>query len=356
MCVDYSQTGSKLKKRDLMSFILLDSSNFFHNLNVIKNQIKDINKISIVLKDNAYGHGLLEIANLALNFGIKSAVVKDLKEANLISNLFKSILVLADIPSIKPKDNINITINSIEDLSKIPQKCNIELKVDSGMHRNGINISELEFAFKKIKERSLNLKGVFTHFRSSDELSSEAFWQRKNFEEIKKNSLNLCKKFNFNRPKFHFTNSATTFKFNSNYEDLVRVGIASYGYLENDYLFSNVNLKPTLSLWAEKNSTRVVKKNQRVGYGGLFIANRDMIVSNYDIGYADGFFRLTNQKFKTKCGNKILGRVSMDNISIEGDKQKVCLFDDARELASIFNTITYDILVKLSNKIEKRVI
>ncbi len=339
-----------------MSFILLDSSNFFHNLNIVKKQVKDINKISIVLKDNAYGHGILEIANLAFNFGIKNAVVRDLKEANLILNLFKNILVLADIPLIKPKCNINITINSINDLDKIPEKCSIELKVDSGMHRNGIDISELEISFTKIKKKDLKLKGIFTHFRSSDELSSETFWQRKNFEDIKKLSIKLCQKFNFNIPKFHFANSATTFRLNSSYEDLVRIGIASYGYLENNYLFSDINLKPVLSLWTEKNSTRLLKINQRVGYDGIFIANKNMIISNYDIGYADGFKRLTNQKFKTKCGNKILGKVSMDNISIEGDKQEVCLFDNARELASIFNTMTYDILVKLSNRIEKRVI
>lgn len=339
-----------------MSFILINSSNFFHNLTLIKNHIKDIDKISIVLKDNAYGHGLSEIAKLSHEFGIKSAVVRDINEAKEICHLFERILILSDTPTTKLSDNIHITINDIFDIEKIPKDSSVELKVDSGMHRNGVDISELEVAFKKIKERELNLKGIFTHFRSSDELSSELFWQKQNFEEIKNYSYELSKKFNFKLPSFHFANSPTTFRLNSDFGDFVRVGIASYGYLENEYLFSDINLKPVLSLWAERNSTRILKKGQRVGYGGIYEAKEEMIISNYDIGYADGFFRLTNQNYKSVCGKKIVGKVSMDNLSIEGDAKEVCLFDNAKELAKIFNTITYDILVKLSSKIEKRVI
>ncbi len=338
-----------------MSFILLSSSNFFHNLTQIVNHIKDKSKISIVLKDNAYGHGIMQMAKLSNQFGIKNAVVRDINEANLISNLFERVLILADIPKIKLKDNINISINDISDIEKIPNKSNVELKIDSGMHRNGINISELDLAFKKINKKELNLKGIFSHFRSSDELSSELFWQKKNFEEIQIQSIKLIKKYNFEMPKFHFANSATTFRLNSNFGDLIRVGVASYGYIENEYLFKDVNLKPVLSLFAQKNSTRILKKNQRVGYGGVYQANQDMVISNYDIGYADGFFRLSNQEFKTKCGKMVLGKVSMDNLSIEGEADEVCLFENAKELAKIFNTVTYDVLVKLSNKIEKRV-
>ena len=101
-----------------MSFCLINSSNFKHNINVISKYI-DINKISFVIKNNAYGHGLIEIAKLASEYGVKHAVVCTLDEAHLISNLFKTTLVLQDIPSKKITENIIITINSLNDISKI---------------------------------------------------------------------------------------------------------------------------------------------------------------------------------------------------------------------------------------------
>ena len=333
-----------------MAYIKLNKKAFFHNLEIISKKAGAIEKVAIVLKDNAYGHGLLEIASLSSEFGLKKAVVRNRDEAKKIEDFFDYILILADIP--KKRDRFNYTINCLEDLKKFPKKSKVELKVDTGMHRNGIDINELDFAFKIIKEKELNLEGVFTHFRSADELSSELFWQDKNFEEVKKTVLNLVKKYGFKRPHFHSCNSAALFRFKNLKDDFARVGIGAYGYLELDKIFDYPDLKPVLSLWAKKLSTRALKKGQRVGYGAVFKANSNLIVSNYDVGYADGIFR--GLKF-TKDRN-ILGRVSMDNISVEGDEKEICIFDDAKKVAKSLNTISYEVLVKLSPSLKRIII
>ena len=84
----------------------------------------------------------------------------------------------------------------------------------------------------------------------------------------------------------------------SNFDEaFARVGIATYGYLDNAGIYKFPKLKPVMSLWANKTFNKRVKKGQSVGYGGKFTANEDMTVSTYDIGYGDGFLRLNEKKF-----------------------------------------------------------
>jgi len=324
-----------------MGYIKLSKKAFFHNLDIIAKKAKDISKVALVLKDNAYGHGLLEISSLANEYGVKKAVVRNIYEAKKIEKFFDYILVLADIPN--ELLDFNIAINRLEDLKKVPKNSKIELKIDTGMHRSGILPEQIKEAFIIIKKKNLKLNGIFTHFRSADELSSELFWQDKNWENIKKSVKDICKSYGFN-PHFHSANSATLFRLGCK-DDFARVGIAAYGYLEMDEAFDIPNLKPVLSLWAKKISGRVLKKGQRVGYGGAFEAKEDMVISTYDIGYADGFFRCENLEFDDF---KILGRVSMDNMILNKDDEEICIIKDAKYLAKKFNTISYEILVKLS--------
>ncbi len=333
-----------------MGYIKLSKSAFFCNLDIISQKAGAIEKVAIVLKDNAYGHGLLEIAKLASEYGIKRAVVRNTTEAKRIEKLFDYILVLADIP--QRTDRFHYTINSLEDLQKFPIGSNIELKVDTGMHRNGIWPDELEEAFKIIQKRGLHLKGIFTHFRSADELGSEFFWQERNFDEAKKRSLELVKRYGLPKPLFHSCNSAALFRIQKLQDDFARVGIAAYGYLESDEIFKLPPLKPVLSLWAKRLATRVLREGQRVGYGGVYEVDCDMVASTYDIGYGDGIFR--SQK-SIKDG-KILGRVSMDSIVVESQKDEICVFDNVKELAHELGTISYEVLVKLSTSLPRVVV
>ena len=337
-----------------MAYIKLNSSNYFHNLDQISKKAGGKEKIFAVLKDNAYGHGLKEMANLAHQYGIKRVIVKDLREANEIENLFEETLILSQIPKGIIKKGISITINRIDDLFHLPQKSNIHLKIDSGMHRNGIQEEETEAAFKLIKDKKLNLKGIMTHFRSADDLSSELFWQRENWKKVKKQVLKFCKKYDISIPSFHSCNSAALFRLKSCDDDFVRCGIATYGYLETDEIFGTFDLKAVLSLWAEKLSSRLLKKGERAGYGGVFRADRSMIISTYDIGYGDGFFRADGTKeLFTDSNKKILGRVSMDNFICEGENREIEVLNNAKKMAKHFNTISYEITTKLSPSLKR---
>jgi len=331
-----------------MPYIKLDRSALLHNLDIITQRAGGKERIAAVLKDNAYGHGLELMAAMLKEYGITKAVVRTKVEAYKIKELFDCILILADEPKTDPK--LTFAINDIEQLHHTPKASRIELKIDTGMHRNGIAVEQIEEAIEQIVAKELELVGAFTHFRSADTLSSELFWQERNWQEAKERIKQACQKYHIPLPHFHSQNSAALFREGLK-DDFARVGIAMYGYLEMDEVYEQPPLKPVLSLWAKRIATRRLQKGQRVGYGGDFEAQEAMVVSTYDVGYGDGIFR--SQRY-TK-DKEILGRVSMDSIVVEGDEKEICIFDDAKELAHSLGTISYEVLVKLSPFIHRLV-
>jgi len=334
-----------------MAFIKINKQNFYHNLNQIALKTGSVEKIAIVLKDNAYGHGLELMGRLASEFGIKHAVVRKTAEAELIKSLFETILILGD--SIIKDEVYSFTVNTLEDIKQAQKGAKVELKVDTGMHRNGIAFDELDEALRLIKEESLDLVGVMTHYRSADELGSELFWQQKQFENVKQR----VKEAGFTNVRVHSHNSAAILRTKSFDEDLVRIGIGAYGYNELPHSFDEVALRPVMSLHAKKVSTRVLKAGERIGYGGDFVASQNMTVSTYDLGYGDGWCRGDAQKpYITAEELPILGRVSMDFISLESEKEEVCVMNDAQTAAKQLGTISYEITTALSVEIPKEVI
>ena len=327
-----------------MAFIKINKQNFFHNLSqyILKTDSKEA--IGIVLKDNAYGHGLELMAKLSEEFGLTQAVVRTYAEAKTIKPYFKQILVLGDKAVVD--ETCSFTLNSLDDIEQAEIGAMVELKVDTGMHRNGIAMSEIEEALERIEKKELILVGVMTHNRSADELSSELFWQQKNFEEVKKTvGLALAD----SNIRHHSFNSASSLRLPCDKQDLIRLGIGAYGYSELPSIYETLELKPVLSLWAKKVSTRKIKKGERVGYGGTFTAPKDMTVSTYDLGYGDGWMRSSKlEPFVTAEGLPILGRVSMDYISVESDKEEICIFDDALSAGKQLDTISYEIITQLN--------
>jgi len=334
-----------------MAFITINKQNFYHNLNQIALKTGSVEKIAIVLKDNAYGHGLELMGKLASEFGIKHAVVRKTAEAEVIKPLFETVLILGD--SIIKDKTYSFAINDLDDIKSAQKGAKVELKVDTGMHRNGIALDELDEALDMIKENELELVGVMSHYRSADELGSELFWQQKQFDTVKKR----VKEAGFSRVRVHSHNSADILRTKHFDEDLVRVGIGAYGYNELPDSFDEVALRPVMTLHAKKVSSRVVKSGERIGYGGEFIAGGEMKVSTYDLGYGDGWCRGdAHQPYITGEGLPILGRVSMDFISLESDKEVVCVMNDAQAAAKQLGTISYEITTALAASISKEVI
>jgi len=341
-----------------MPFIQINKNNYQYNLDILRKKAGGKDKLMVVLKDNAYGHDLKTMAELASSFGIKKSAVKNLEEAKKISHLFEETLILADHPPLsKQEDSISYAVHSIEGLQKFPPESSLHVNLDSGMHRNGIMYEQIEEALEIIVQNKHHFKGFFTHFRSADELSCEQYWQEENYKKAVEKVKELVGKYGLKKPNFHSCNSAALLRRSSPIiDDFARCGIATYGYSHLDSAFKKLELKPVLSLWAKKLSSRNLQKGDRVGYGGLYELDTSQTISTYDIGYGDGLFRydgLGNLHFRD---GEVLGRISMDSFSFKGDAPTVCLFDDATSLAKYFKTITYEIITRLAPDISRVVV
>lgn len=333
-----------------MSEILLSKSAYEHNLTQIAKKVGSKKRIIAVLKDNAYGHGALLMGKIASGFGIEIACVKSELEARELSRLFKSIIVLSHLPTGAENGEFIYAINELRALEKIRPNSQIHLAIDTLMHRNGIDITEIETAINIIKKRNLILKGAFTHFRASDEHSGDYFVQKENFKQAK----DKIKEFFDGELIFHSHNSAAIERSSDIGDEYVRAGMAQFGYFGFN---ESLELKKVLKLYADRVSSRVLYAGQSVGYGGAFTAKYDMNIATYDLGYGDGLLRYNgNGELKLANGNPILGKMSMDSFSSIDMGERICVFDNADIWAEFFGTINYDILVKLSPTIARRVV
>jgi alanine racemase len=323
-----------------LSYIEIDKNSLIENIKIVQKVTET--EILAVIKDNAYGHGILQVAKILKEQGIKRVCVRDNREAEVVKNMFEEILVF--FPTLERNGiNVSYTISDIKSLKKCRHK-KIHLKFDTGMHRNALNLDEideiLELAFNKFE-----VKGVFSHFCCSDEMSCDTFIQLDRFLKLRERVLKFCKDRGFTIPKFHLANSDAIFRLTSFEKfDYVRPGIALYGGIRG--------LKPVMSLWGETIKIDNISKNQAVGYNKKYMFDNSSKISLIDLGYSDGVLYF-DKELQLK-DTKAVGKISMDSMSVIGEHKKVCIFDDIVEFAKNYPyTIGYDILTKLKPHIKR---
>ena len=331
-----------------MSELVLNRSAYIHNLTKICAKAGGKDRVILVLKDNAYGHGAALVGREAASYGIKFCAVKNEAEARELEPFFEHILILSHIPTGGESERFIYAVNDISLIDKFKKGARVHIAVDTLMHRNGVSVSEVRAACEAALAHGLQICGAFTHFRSAEELSGDYFVQRQNFAAVKAVVREICGK----GLVFHSHNSAATERFGELVDEYVRVGIAAYGYAQFD---DSLELKRVASLWAHKVSGRVLKKGQCAGYGAKFCASEDMQIAVYDLGYGDGLLRYAGEgELRTAGGQRLLGKMSMDSFCCEDAGDKICVFDDASVWADFFRTISYDVLTKLSPSISRR--
>ncbi|MBA1433435.1 MAG: alanine racemase [Epsilonproteobacteria bacterium] len=338
-----------------MAYITLNKKHFFNNLNIIAQRSYGKDKIALVLKDNAYGHGLRETAIMAQEYGISKAVVRSYDEAKEIEDFFEYILILVDTPK-QCSAKFRYTLNDLHAIKKFPKGTKVELKVNTGMNRNGIEMDELREAFQAIERQGLVLEAVFTHHSSADEDEAVFAEQNENFARVRAETTTLQKEYALSPLRFHSCNSAALFQTENFSEDMARVGIAAYGCLELPQSKEAQKLKPVLSLYAKRISSRRLREGACVGYGASYKAEQECRVSNYDFGYGDGFLRSCSHQYITPESKELLGRISMDNSSFLADDEELLIFNDARVVAKSAGTISYEVLTALKERLPRKLV
>ncbi len=333
-----------------------------------------------VLKSNAYGHGLTTSAHIFDSLGCPFIAVDSLFEAYelLKTGIKTKILILGythpDNFKVKklPFEFAVYDLELARTLDRYQPGCGIHLFVDTGMSREGIQVSQLPTFLKEIsKLKNIKVSGLASHFADADNPSNETF----NVSQIQafKQALTITKKHGFEPQWRHISASGGSFKTKDNTFNMIRAGLAHYGInpLEKtDPAYEHLILKPALKFTSTIVQIKEIEKGERVGYNGTFTAKNKMKIGLLPAGYYEGVDRRLSNKGFVKVNDtfcQILGRVSMNMTTIDlsavdsvrvGDEALIYSdnSDDKNSLvsaAATAQTIPYELLVHLAESIKR---
>lgn len=353
-------------------WIDVNLSNLRHNLDIIRREVGPDVDVMGVVKSNAYGHGIREVAAF-LSDKVEFFGVASLKEALQVrdAGLKNPTLIFGYVFPEEVNEctgkNISVSISSFEQADGLSKAANkplkIHIKLDTGMGRMGIPAAEaVEVVTKIAALPNLVIEGLMTHFAVADK-STDPFTveQIQSYKKILYALESKKLKFTFK----HLANTAGVFNFRESHFNLVRPGISLYGV-------GDKRLKPVMSLKAKVHLIKKLPKGHSVSYGRNFVLPKEGYVAVLPIGYGHGYpYSLTG-----KSGARVLingksypisGNVCMDyTLIFLGEKTDVQTGDEAvligeqgsesitaSELASLTGTIPYEIMTRVSHEIER---
>jgi alanine racemase len=351
------------RKMKVLNTVELSSTAFRHNFKYFAKKHPEA-KICPVLKSNAYGHGLIEIARICEKLKAPYLIVDSFYEAFEIkkAGIKTSCLIIGyTLPENYQHmsfNNVAVTIldiDTIHALGKLNKRVKVHLKVDSGMHRQGVSLDELDEALELISQyKKLELEGVCTHFADAD--NANKTFTSKQVKDFKKAVKNIDVKW-----KHASATAGAGIIFSKDF-NMIRLGLGLYGDspIEKDAK----KLKPVMRLSSTLINIKNLQKGGCVSYGCTFTAKRNMKIGLIPIGYYEGVDRRLSNKGYVYYGNvkcKILGRVCMNLCVIDLSKIKGArkgaridfIKNNVREIADLCETISYVVWTKIAPTIRR---
>ena len=355
--------------------------------NIEQSDSKEEKQIMAVVKANAYGHGLLPVANylemenlkLLWGFGVATAA-----EAVALrqGGIQKPILVLG---CVFPEEYEELFVHTIiptvytyqmakdmnEEARKRGSQLSVHVKIDTGMGRLGFLPTAEHIGQVKdiLKLEYIKIDGVFTHFARADE-ADQSFTK-----EQQQIFLKFIKEASIEADYMHSSNSAATIDMPEFSENLVRPGLSIYGIYpfeekNKEKNKKKVKLTPALRLNSHISLVKEVEKGTPIGYGSTYITSKPTKVATIPVGYGDGYPRSLSNKGEVLIAGKrcpIIGRICMDQFMVDvTDIPRVKMGDEVvligpmgeeaitvDELADISGRFSYEFLCCLTNRIPR---
>lgn len=293
-------------------FVSLSFANLKHNAEQYRAIIGAQACLAMVVKGNAYGHGICEIAQMADRIDtINMLCTFSLSEALTIRacNVKKDILVMGYWQDADCKkaahNNIHFMVDSLEQLDVFNQvgietdcRIPIHIKIDSGLSRFGINPNDIRtFIATCLESKGLELRGICTHLAEKNNIQSD-FTQEQ--ITILKSALSLIPDSNLS---IHATTTTDSLLLKNSSCNLFRVGLGLYGYLPSNAINQAINdLYPTFSLlpiltWkAPIIRIKTIPSGKTIGYDRAYTAQKEMKIAIIPIGYSDGFLPMLTKQ------------------------------------------------------------
>lgn len=375
-----------------VQWIEIEENALNHNLELFRKTIGADTSLLAVVKANAYGHGLAEVAPRAAKIadwcGVHAA-----EEARQLRNLGLKIpiLVMGFVPPSEMYDldrDIHLVLScreSLEWVAAYRQRSGVALpvhiKVDIGTKRQGVSIDALPEIFTIASKNRIDVVGVASHFANIEDTIEHEFarLQLRRFNDV----LDLVRgELGDLPPHIHASCSAAALLFRETDFTLVRVGISMYGHWPSretrlswsmEHQGDGVRLRPVLAWKALVGQLQFVDRDESVGYGRTWTARRPTQLAVIPVGYADGYSRALGNRGRILVHGRsapVVGRVCMNILMADvTDIEDVSIGDEAvligrqdkgevqvEELASLSDTINYEFLARLSPSIPRTVV
>jgi alanine racemase len=333
-----------------------------------------------VLKANAYGHGLVEVARHLVGLGAGYLGVAVLEEGILLRDegIYTPILVMGGIMGNQIpyflEYGLTITASSVEKLQQIDKaaqemgvRAKVHLKIDTGMERIGVHYYNAESLLdKSLKCDHCEIEGIYTHFANSDAADlSSARLQIERFSDV----LEIYTSRGIRPPIRHMANSGAILQLPESYYDMVRPGILLFGVYPSRTISRTVLVRPALTWKSHVVYFKVVLPGHPVSYGSTWQSDVMVRVVTIPVGYGDGYFRSLSGKAQVIIrGEKhpVIGAVCMDQIMVNlgwgsaynGDEVILLGETDGQDitcddLAEWAGTISYEILTNINTRVPR---
>ena len=377
----------------LRTWINVDTNALAHNYEQFRSLIAGNTRLCAVVKSNAYGHSIVDYALTLDRIGVDWFAVDSLVEGERLreQGVEKPILVLGytlpDMFAKAAEQRISVTISSVENLKKAASASlddargdlRVHLKIDTGMHRQGVFESEIDEVIEILQSAdNVKLEGLYTHFPNAKNPSEPQYTktQLEIFERVREKVESA----GFS-PIKHTAASSSTIIFPESHYDMVRVGIGLYGLwpaeATKQYAKDRIPLRPILSWKTLISEVKTVPAGSRFGYGLTESVSRETRMAVLPIGYWHGYDRsLSSIGHVLIRGQraKVLGTISMDITvvdvtgidGVEQDDEVTLIGSDpststgqaadevsADELAGMTGTINYEIVTRINPLIKR---
>jgi alanine racemase len=348
------------------------------NLEAIRRQVAPA-RVMIVVKANAYGHGLAEVsrhlAGQADSIGV--AVLEEgihLRELGITAPILVLGGIWGDQVPQYLKHDLTLTASSVERLEQIDRvagqlkrKARVHLKIDTGMERIGVHYYSADTLQEAaLKCAHIEVEGIFSHFANADAADlTHARLQIERFEQV----VHFYEAHSLPTPLRHMANSAAILQLPESYYDMVRPGIMLYGVYPSAQVPHTVTVEPALSWKSRVVYFKVVQPGHPVSYGSTWQSDHPVRVVTVPVGYGDGYFRSLSNQTRVLIGGRAypqVGRICMDQmmVNIEGDSayngDEVILIGEqdgqavsAQDLADWAGTIPYEILTNINTRVPR---
>lgn len=325
------------------AWVEIDRDNLRHNAQELKKAMPPGCEMMAVMKAEAYGHGMYDIATCLEQAGVNAFAVATIEEGIRLRRygILGEILILgytdpARAAELRRYDLTQTLIDYPYSRCLNRQGCDVKvhIKIDTGMHRLGFGTEDEEKLLHTFKMRRLRVCGIYTHLCAADSRDAEDIRFTKRQIQRFYGLLERLKQRGVKLPKIHLQSSYGLLNYPGLPCDYVRAGIALYGVLSSPCDETRLDLRPVLSLKSRVVLLRTIKKGESVGYGRAFTACRDSRIAVLAAGYADGLPR------NLSCGQcsvilngqlaPVIGRICMDQMIVDvTDVREVSVGDAA---------------------------